>query len=205
MCEPISMGIMMAASTWYQINEQKAQIKDTNTFNAQQAAKVRASANRAAELKNKAVIGRRVQLREQASAEVQDISRQAIKASGLTRLEGAGASVGAVLASIASQEIIGKSQVERGQEFGDFQDQVEFSATAEQAYGRALAAERAPILAPNLLGSVLRVSAAGFSAYMAGKAAAKPSDAAPVSAPAVTTTSSAPNNYSQPNYGGAII
>jgi len=164
MCAP--PGIMlMAASTAFSITQAEKQADKTNKWNQWQAGRVRANANRAALARYKAISARRKEQRENSAREIESISRQAARAAGITRLEGAGASVGTMLANIAAQSIIGKQTVKRREEFGQYQDQLEKEATANQAEGRALAAQRAPTLAPSLfsLSSFLRVGTAGYA------------------------------------------
>ncbi len=170
------MGLFGIGSAVIQDSIQRGAINATNLFNSQQAELVRLEANRAAKQRTGGVIARRQELQEGAAQEAMDITRQAIRAAGIARLEGAGESVGEVLASITAQEMTGRESVKRAQEFGGMADAFEFGAIADQARGRARAAQRPLLIKPGAIGSLLAIGGAGLQGYMQGKYLDSPTD-----------------------------
>lgn len=147
-----SVGLGLAAFTsLVQSSQQKSAARRTNTFNRQQAENVRAEAEDAARARYKGIIARRVETREAAAAQARQIAREAARASGIARLEGAGASLGSILTDLTLQEVQARVALDRQGNFGDTQDVAEFGATASQALGRAKSALRPRVIAPGFL------------------------------------------------------
>lgn len=165
MCGPYAVAAVTIISGAIQVQQQRKAADKTNTFNALQADKVRVAAFNAARSKQQALAARTAEQREIAGRDIQSITKQAVKAAGITRLAGAGESVATVLANIAAQEVLGKSEVRDRSKFQDIQAGFESKAAGIEAEGRALAAIKAKIQSPSLLSSGLRLAASGFTAY----------------------------------------
>lgn len=139
MCNPALA--VTAMTTAISAAQQTSAARDQNRFNAARARAQRDAANRAAQSRYKGLAARQKEQREQAAAEVRNLSEQALKAAGVARLEGAGASVGAALSNLASQRATGVAGIRRSQGFADAQTELEFEATRSQLQGRLAASQ----------------------------------------------------------------
>jgi len=176
MCNPAAA--IQGAVAVISIIQQDEAADRTNAWNDWQAGQAREAANRAAQARYRALAARRKEQRENAVREVEAISRDALRAGGITRLAGAGESVGAVLTNIAAQAVSGGGTLRRREEFRDIGEAIETEATFEQNRGRILASQRAPAYSPGLfsLNSLLRVGVASYTGYLQGETLSRPSD-----------------------------
>jgi len=140
MCEPVSISMAIAGT---QLVQQQMVADANNKFNKTQAETARQRANKDAAFQAEGVIRRRVEARESLAAEAVNVTREALKASGIARAGGsAGGSVSKTLANLASQEVTNRAAVTRRSFLGDSADTYEFEAINRQAYNRALAAQK---------------------------------------------------------------
>jgi len=91
MCEPVSISMAIAGT---QLVQQQMVADANNKFNKTQAETARQRANKDAAFQAEGVIRRRVEARESLAAEAVNVTREALKASGIARAGGsAGGSV----------------------------------------------------------------------------------------------------------------
>lgn len=140
MCNPALAVFAVTAAI--QAQQQKKASDATNRFNQRRADLVRDAANDAAKSRFAGLAARTKESRELAQQETQNITNQALKAAGVARLSGAGASVGAVISDLAAQKAGLTAGIARREEFSDTQSELEAQAAREQARGRILGAIR---------------------------------------------------------------
>jgi hypothetical protein len=121
----------------------------------------RISAEQAAARQYRGLSERRQEGREHAADEIEALARQAIRASGIAKLGGAGASVSAIISDISRQLLMGTAKVKRNEEHARSQLELDFQAVSAQKYGRIEQIRRRVLPEPNLLAAFLNIAAAG--------------------------------------------
>ena len=168
MCNPIlvqgGLGVATAVSSFAQNN---AAADAVNAGRRAEAELNKQLAENAARRQYSGLSRRRVENRAAAAQEIESVSLQALKATGLARVSAgaggaAGQSVAALLADITTQEARFRGNVVTRQAFEDAQFEQEREAIGDQLVGRLFSSQFRPVSEPSFLNLALGVGSSIF-------------------------------------------